>query len=534
LAAAAAAAAATASGPAAADPMKLIKTEQEGFYVGKQVWVFFADHGQRFVGKVVRRYEDHELDDSEDGSRTCFWQIEFPDGFTWKCSTSDLTQGLMNKLVPPYLVQGYRKNFTVDFDAKTADTLMSVRLSGRKKAPVKVVRDRFLFTNSVVVSVLGGNGMDTFRHPARGRRVQYLCDQSVHVQPDWNPRMPKHAGSNGAMLLKSKHGLEDMCTVPLFNARGPSDAADKYNTTRKWEYCGNYTVPTTGGDGDVIIGQNEFVAMGPHLHCPHCYESHSLFRHLSPRDADINRGRFNKIPNQVLEFQCPKAAAAPTSTRKTKEATTCGAGADTKRGQGVVHVILVDHGFPIDSSLKVTGTDKLRPSYCVFKEGQIEGGRTAQQKIVDRGALAVDYGLSSYLSSQSAKVQKMFSYGLNSEQMGDAMKQKRRQKYFEILDSGEFTMQWVQFKFKEYDECLYELLCAAEAEHQLDPKAATNLNVRSAIARGNVEMVQIYRELRQTLIDNGCNAYNEHGRYQPPQLEVSAGGRRNASECGGL
>eukprot|EP01043_Picozoa_sp_COSAG02_P057755 COSAG02_NODE_7067_length_3200_cov_6.962593_2_plen_671_part_00 len=514
-AAAPAPAAATASGPAVADPMKLIKAEQEGFYVGKQAWVFFPDHGQRFVGKVVRRYEDHELGDSEDGSRTCFWQIDFPDGTTWRCSTSDLTQGLMNKLVPPYLVQGYRKNFTVDFDAKTTDTLMSVRLAGPKKAPVKVVRDRFLFTNSVVVSVLGGNGMDTFRHPARGRRVQYLCDQSVHVQPDWNPRMPKHAGCNGAMLLKSKHGLEDMRTIPLFNARGPSDAADQCNTTRKWEYCGNYIVPPTSGDADVVIGQNEFVAMGPHLHCPHCYKSHSLFQHLSARDTDTNRGRFNKIPNQVLEFQCPNAS-------------------DAKPGKGVVHVILVDHGFPIDSSLKVTGTEKLRPSYCVFKEGQIEGGRTAQQKIVDRGALAVDYGLSSYLINQSAKVQKMFSYGLNSEQMDDAMKQKRRQKYFEILDSGESTMQWVQFRFKEYDEYLYELLCAAEAEHQLDPKAATNPNVRSAVARGNVQMVQIYRELRRTLIGDGCSAYNEHGRYHPPQLEVAAGGRRKASECGGL
>ena len=128
----------------------------------------------------------------------------------------------------------------------------------------------------------------------------------------------------------------------------------------------------------------------------------------------------------------------------------------------------------------------------------------------------------------------MFSYGLNSDQMDDAMKQKRRQKYFEILDSGEFTMQWVQFKFKEYDECLYELLCAAEAEHQLDPKASTNPNVRSAAARGNVQLVQIYRELRRTLIDDGCSAYNEHGRYNPPQLEVAAGGRRKASECGGL
>jgi hypothetical protein len=535
-----AAAAAPATAAAAADPMKLIKAEQEGFYVGKQVWVFFPDHGQRFVGKVTRRCEDHELHESEDGLRTCFWQIAFDDGTTMRCSTSDLTQGVMNKLMPPYLVQGYRRNFTVYFDAKVADTLMSVRLTGPQKlAPVKVVRDRFLFTNSVVVSVLGGNGMDTFRHPARGNHVQYLSDQSVHVQPGWNPRMPKHAGCNGFMLLKSKHGMEGMQTVPLFTARGPTDAAKDYNTTRKWEYCGNYTVPTTDGDGDddddAVIDQVEFVAMGPHLNCPHCHESHSLFRHLQARDVDTNTGRLNKFPNQILEFHCPKATAAPapTTTTPSKKKKTDVGGAKRACAVGAVKVILVDHGFPIDDSLKVAGTDKLLPGYCVYKKGGTAGGRTAQQKIVDRGALATDYGFSTtYLSSKSAQIQQAFCYGKPEKQMDAQMKEKRRRKYFELLDSGEIKMQWIPFRFKEYDECLFELLCAAEAEHQLDRKA-TGVNVRSAVARQNVQMVDIYKGLRKALIADGCSAYKS-GRYLPPQLEVTSGGQRNASECDGL
>jgi hypothetical protein len=129
-------------------------------------------------------------------------------------------------------------------------------------------------------------------------------------------------------------------------------------------------------------------------------------------------------------------------------------------------------------------------------------------------------------------MQKAFCYGQNEEAMGKANVQKRRQKYFEILDAGEFNMQWVPFRFKEYDECLYELLCAAEAEHQLDA-AATSVNIRSAVARGNDQMVDIYRGLRKALIADGCSAYCG-GRYRPPQLEVTSGKRRNASECDGL
>ena len=493
----------------AVDPMKLIKVEQESFYVSKRVWVFFPDQGQRCVGKVARRCEDNELHESEDGSRTCFWEIDFPDGHTHRCSTSDLTQGVMNKLVPPYLVQGYHENLTRDFDAKAADTLMSVRLAGPQNVPaVKVVRDRFLFTNSVVVSVLGGNGMDTFRHPAKRKCVQYLSDQSMHVQPNWNPRMPKHAGCNGSMLLKKKHGMEGMQTIPLFNARGPIDAAKDYNTTRKWEYCGNYTVPAADDDDDaVVIDQVEFVAMGPHLHCPHCNELHSLFQHLSARDVDASTGRFNKIPNSTISFQCPKSAAA------------------SAKSKGALKVILVDNGFPIDDSFKEAGTDTLLPNHCVFKKGGIDGGRTAQQKIVNRGALAIEYGLSTYLSTKSSSMQKEFCNGELAETMGKANVQKRRQKYFEILDSGDFSLQWVSFQFKEYDECLYELLCAAEAEHQLN-RAATSVNVRSSVARNNHQMVDIYEELRETLITDGCSAYCD-GRYQPPQLEVTSGGRLN-------
>ena len=126
---------------------------------------------------------------------------------------------------------------------------------------------------------------------------------------------------------------------------------------------------------------------------------------------------------------------------------------------------------------------------------------------------------STYLSTKSSSMQKEFCNGELADTMGKANVQKRRQKYFEILDSGEFSLQWVPFRFKEYDECLYELLCAAEAEHQLN-RAATSANVRSAVARANDQMIDIYKELRKTLITDGCSAYCG-GRYQPPRLEVT-------------
>ena len=150
-----------------------------------------------------------------------------------------------------------------------------------------------------------------------------------------------------------------------------------YNTTRKWEYCGNYTVPAADGDDDddVVIDQVEFVAMGPHLQCPYCNQLHSLYQHLSAWDVDASTGRFNKIPNSTISFQCPKSAAT------------------SAKSKGALKVILVDHGFPIDDSFKEAGTNQLLPGHCVYKKGEIDGGRTSQQKIVDRGALAIDYGL---------------------------------------------------------------------------------------------------------------------------------------------
>ena len=95
-------------------------------------------------------------------------------------------------------------------------------------------------------------------------------------------------------------------------------------------------------------------------------------------------------------------------------------------------------------------------------------------------------------------------------------------------------MTMVPFRFKEYDENLYELLCAAEVEHQLDSTKRT-ANAKSAAARGNAAMVQVYKDLRVSLITNGCAAYVQ-GKYCPPGLEVVSGGRRKASDYmyGGL
>ena len=264
------------------------------------------------------------------GSTCRYWQIKFDgDGSEVRCSTSDLVEGWMQKLMPPYLVEGWDsgKN-SAYFDAKTADSLCSVRpgsvSAAKKQEDKKVVTDRFLFTNAVVMRVLGGNGMDTFRHPAVGKKTQYVCDQSAHVQPDWNPLMPKHAGSHGAMLLKNVHGFEGMETNPLFVCRGPSDAKD-YETTRKWEYCGNYTVPDIADDDDVM-GQVEFVAMGPHVQCPHCNDLHSLFEALTVRDVAT---QVNRSPNIVIDFRCPKSKS---KTKKGKE--------------GQFKVVLLDESVP--------------------------------------------------------------------------------------------------------------------------------------------------------------------------------------------
>ena len=55
-------------------------------------------------------------------------------------------------------------------------------------------------------------------------------------------------------------------------------------------------------DEHVFVDQVEFVAMGPHVHCPECDELHSLFAHLSARDVDASTGRLNKLPNELLDF----------------------------------------------------------------------------------------------------------------------------------------------------------------------------------------------------------------------------------------
>ena len=189
----------------------------------------------------------------------------------------------------------------------------------------------------------------------------------------------------------------------------------------------------------------------------------------------------------------------------------------------------MEHGFPIDSVHRKKGSlraDELRPGYAVYKKGQIEGGRIAQQKMIDKGAVAMDWGLSSYLKGQDAQTQLSYCCGQNEQQMGAANVAKRRRKYFELLDSGEWEMNWVPFRFKQYDESLYELLCAAEAEHQLN-KANKNANDQSAAARGNKQLVQIYRGLRKSLLADRCAAYTS-GKYTPPQLEVTSGGQRRA------
>jgi len=108
-----------------------------------------------------------------------------------------------------------------------------------------------------------------------------------------------------------------------------------------------------------------------------------------------------------------------------------------------------------------------------------------------------------------------------------AIVEKRRKKYFQVLDSGECAPEWVSFQFKQYDEALYELLCAAEAEHQVDPKQTAD-GSKSAAARnseGAAALQTIYQTLQANLRQSK-SIYDTQGKYKPPQLTVSEGKAR--------
>ena len=252
--------------------MRVIKDEQESALVGKVCWPYLPESGQRFMGKVSRRLPDAELAADEDGEHTTFFEVIFDcDGGTIRASASDLRLGA--SMLPPHLVQGQDKRTQGLFDAATIGTLRSTAN--------KRVLDRFLFTNTALMAVLGGNGQETFRHPAAGTTVQHRADLIVTAQPDWNPLLPKHAGADGVMMLDPNHGLGERA-VSVFVCRGPSNVAKEFRTTREWEYCGDYAVPPVDVDTLAMVDQVEFVTMGPHTLCQRTAINRTAFQTWRP------------------------------------------------------------------------------------------------------------------------------------------------------------------------------------------------------------------------------------------------------------
>jgi hypothetical protein len=478
-AAVAATAAATATLGADPDPMRVIKDEQESALVGKVCWPYLPGSGQRFMGRVGRRLPDAELAADEDGAHTAFFEVVFDcDGGAVRASASDLRLGA--RMLPPQLVQGQDKRTQGLFDAATIGTL-------RSTANKKVLADRFMFTNTALMAVLGGNGQETFRYPAAGATVQHRADFIVTAQPDWNPLLPKHAGADGVMMLDPEHDLVGERAVSVFVCRGPSNAAKEFSTTRKWEYCGEYAVPPVDADTLAMLDQVEFVTMGPHTACPHCQQLHSLSNLAAVKEL---KQRLNRVPNETMAVRCPTTD---------REFTT----------------VLVEPGFPIDAQLHGADAQDLLPDHSVYCLPQVDGGHEAQEKYISVGSSAKTWGLSRWLDDQPAAVQAAFPPGAVAA---------RREQYFGLLACGAVRMEQVPFKFRAYDERLYDLLCAAEAEWQLDPRHGSDARYRSAAARpGDAQaeaLVGVYRDLRASLVARGGDLYRD-GKYTPPKLLVA-------------
>ena len=184
-------------------------------------------------------------------------------------------------------------------------------------------------------------------------------------------------------------------------------------------------------------------------------------------------------------------------------------------------VVLIEPGFTIDAQLRGADAQDLLPGHSVYCLPQVDGEHEAQEKHISVGSSAKTWGLSRWLDDQPAPVQAALPLGAGAA---------RREKYFELLASGVVPMEQVPFEFRACDERLYDLLCAAEVEWQLDPRHGSDARYTSAAARpGDAQaeaLVGVYRDLRASLVARGGDIYRD-GKYSPPKLTVSAGSESN-------